>query len=277
MSGLVIRDKNGENISYSGTMFEGLEDVGTRHLCVRTGTEEEDIVKYALTSKPLPDKYAALRMRISDGNSGKDAYIGRRYNASRTVSSSTTYTSSRSSQYTTIKTLTSASSSKSASTNSTRSVTQNPIYHGIRLSMLSTSYNQYLTKTGSNSFTGKEDFINISSAYYRIYGDTLRLFTTSNGALSSTNYTTQANGYFSFTATVETRPASNIRQSWVYNRLVKVTETKTSKVSNYTTTTRLITASKSSTINATTSRISNYTSTSSTSSVETYITNNVDL
>ena len=38
MSGLVIRDKNGENISYSGTQFEGLEDLGSRHLCVRTGS-----------------------------------------------------------------------------------------------------------------------------------------------------------------------------------------------------------------------------------------------
>ena len=100
MSGLVIRDKNGENISYSGTQFEGLEDLGSRHLCVRTGSGEGDVVKYALTSKPLNDKYKALRMRIPDGASGKEAYIAQRYVESRTVSVSTSCTSSRSSQYT---------------------------------------------------------------------------------------------------------------------------------------------------------------------------------
>ena len=46
MSGLVIRDKNGENISYFGTQFEGLEDMGSRHLCVRTGSGAEGVVKY---------------------------------------------------------------------------------------------------------------------------------------------------------------------------------------------------------------------------------------
>ena len=86
MSGLVIRDKNGENISYTGTQFEGLEELGSRHLCVRTGSGAEDVVKYALTSKPLNDKYKALRMRISDGASGKEAYIAQRYVESRTVS-----------------------------------------------------------------------------------------------------------------------------------------------------------------------------------------------
>ena len=84
-----------------------------------------DVVKYALTSKPLNDKYKALRMRISDGASGKEAYIAQRYSTSVSASASKTYTTSRASNYVTSRTLSTASSSKLSTGNATRSSAYN--------------------------------------------------------------------------------------------------------------------------------------------------------
>ena len=64
MSGLAVRNKSGELLQYTGTQFEGLENTGTHHLCVRTGPGVGGVRKYGLTSAPLNDKYKGLRMRM---------------------------------------------------------------------------------------------------------------------------------------------------------------------------------------------------------------------
>lgn len=299
MSGLVIRDKNGENISYSGSRFEGMEGLGGHHLCVRTGSGTGDVKKYALTSTPLDDKYKALRMRISDGASGKEAYIAQRYVESRTVSVSTSYTSSRSSQYTTIETLTSASSSKSITTNATRTMTQSPIYYGSKpMIMVGTRIGQWYGGNDTSTYTTNEDcppedVTAYSPDYsYSISASNVRFIpwasSSSNGSLTSSStkfHTSLGNGgYWRFTITAR----SEIVSSDIYNGYVTmqktlsyphftVTETRTSRASNYTTTTRLSTASKSSTRTATASRTSEYTSSTSVSSTETFTSHNVDL
>lgn len=296
MSGLVIRDKNGENISYSGTQFEGLEDLGSRHLCVRTGSGAGDVVKYALTSKPLNDKYKALRMRIADGASGKEAYIAQRYVESRTVSVSTSCTSSRSSQYTTIETLTSASSSRSSTTNTTRSVTQSPVYYGSQpMVMVGTKIGRWYGGNNTSTYTTNDDcppkdFTAYSPDYsYSISASNVRFIPwasfSSNGSLTSSSakfHTELGNGGdWKFTITARSEIVSSDRSATIQKSLsyphFTVTETRTSRASNYTTTTRLSTASKSSTRTATASRSSEYTSSTSASSTESFTSHNVDL
>ena len=126
MSGLAVRNQNGEAVHYTGSQFSGLENTGTHHLCVRTGTGADDVVKYGLTSTPLNDKYKGLRMRIPDhagGNGGRDAYIAQRYSVSESASSSKTYTASRVSNYVSSTTLRTASSSRLSTYTATRSTT----------------------------------------------------------------------------------------------------------------------------------------------------------
>ncbi len=277
MSGLVIRDKNGENISYTGTQFEGLEELGSRHLCVRTGSGAEDVVKYALTSKPLNDKYKALRMRISDGASGKEAYIAQRYVESRTVSVLTSYTSSRSSQYTTIETLTSASSSRSSTTNTTRSVTQSPVYYGSRpMIMVGTRTMNLYGQIDTQTYTTKMPFPPKYDDF--IYSNTNVKFMTasSSTSLSSTLYGSVTVTERSEVTSSQLGYAYSLRKTVSYPYYA-VTETRTSRVSNYTVSTRLSTASRSSTRTATSSRSSEYTSSTSVSSIETVTSHNVDL
>ena len=112
MSGLAVRNKSGELLQYTGTQFEGLENTGTHHLCVRTGAGTDDVVKYGLTSAPLNDKYKALKMRIPDNAGGREAYIAQRYSTSVSASASKTYTTSRASNYVSSTTLRTASSSR---------------------------------------------------------------------------------------------------------------------------------------------------------------------
>ncbi|NBI61319.1 hypothetical protein D3Z53_25855 [Lachnospiraceae bacterium] len=277
MSGLVIRDKNGENISYFGTQFEGLEDMGSRHLCVRTGSGAEGVVKYALTSKPLNDKYKALRMQIADGASGKEAYIAQRYVESRTVSVSTSCTSSRSSQYTTIETLTSASSSKSSTTNATRSVTQSPVYYGSRPMIMVGTRTMYLYgQINTQTYTTKMPFPPKHDDF--TYPNTVVKFMT---ASSSTNFSSTLYGSVTVTERSEVTSsqlgyAHSLRKTVSYPYYT-VTETRTSRISNYTVTTRLSTASRSSTRTVTASRTSEYTSSTSALSTESFTSHNVDL
>lgn len=122
MSSLAVRNKNGEKVHYTGTQFDGLENEGTHHLCVRTGTGTADIKKYALTSTPLNDKYKALKMRIPDNagwNAGKEAYIAQRYSESLSTTVSGSRTTTRSSGYSETKTITHASTTTTYSTTST--------------------------------------------------------------------------------------------------------------------------------------------------------------
>lgn len=251
MSGLVIRDKNGENISYFGTQFEGLEDMGSLHLCVRTGSGAEDVVKYALTSKPLNDKYKALRMQISDGASGKEAYIAQRYVDSRTVSVSTSCTSSRSSQYTSTKTLTTGSYTRVGTKTLTRSASQPLTYYGSLLKSTKEQERPGPTTSKTTLATAKNgSFI--------------------KNASSSTNFLTSVIGE----ATVVGGPYDYTSS---FKDVYTVTRVASSKVSSYTQTYASNVASSSATQTATASRSSEYTSSTSVSSTESFTSHNVDL
>ncbi|MEY8495683.1 hypothetical protein AALC16_22130 [Lachnospiraceae bacterium 29-91] len=277
MSGLVIRDKNGEKLSYSGTQFEGMEELGSRHMCVRTGSGAGDVVKYALTSKPLNDKYKALRMRITDGGSGKEACIAQRYVDSRTVSVSTSCTSSRSSQYTLTETLTSASSSRSSTTTATRIASQNAVYYGSRPMVLTGTKTGYIYgQINTQTYTTKMPYPPKHDDF--TYPNTNVKFMTVS---SSTSYSSSLYGSVTVTERSEVTSsvlagACSLRKTISYPYYA-VTETRTSKVSNYTVSTRLSTASKSSTRTTTASRSSEYTSSTSISSTETFTSHNVDL
>jgi hypothetical protein len=58
---------NTNNISYSGTQYTGLSSYGTHHLCLRTGTGTDDIVRYGLTTDTSS---GGLRMRIGEKTAG---------------------------------------------------------------------------------------------------------------------------------------------------------------------------------------------------------------
>lgn len=116
MNGLVIRDKNREILHYSGTQFEGLGNIGAHHLCVRTGNKPDDIVKYGLTSKPINDKYKALRIQ--------------KHAVSESVSPIESYTSSRESSYISSQTLVTQSRTALNTVSTTNKVTHSPIYYG---------------------------------------------------------------------------------------------------------------------------------------------------
>lgn len=45
MSHLVVNGKDGKEIHYSGSQFDGLENIGTHHLCIKTGSGLNDIKK----------------------------------------------------------------------------------------------------------------------------------------------------------------------------------------------------------------------------------------
>lgn len=145
MSGLAVRNKSGEKVNYTGSQFDGLESVGSHHLCVRTGSGEAGVKKYALTSTPLNDKYKALKMRIPDNagaNAGEDAYIAQRYYEEKSTTQSYLYVDSRESNYTETNTITQESTtrSKSATTSTRNSVV--------------TRYGNYVNRSSSTSGSG---------------------------------------------------------------------------------------------------------------------------
>lgn len=110
MAGLVYKNKQGMAVSLIGTSVQNPVH-GTARLCVRTGTNESDIIKYGWTTNTSASKYCDIRANIN----GKQAYIG----CYSTLSSGSTYSqassttntaswgstvlnTSRSSSYTTI-------------------------------------------------------------------------------------------------------------------------------------------------------------------------------
>lgn len=80
MGYLVTRGREG-NVSYSGSRYVN-PAAGTRRLCIRTGTGENGVVRYGLTTNSSASEYCGMRMRI-DGNT---AYIGRSEPAVQTSS-----------------------------------------------------------------------------------------------------------------------------------------------------------------------------------------------
>lgn len=121
MSGLAVRNQNGEAVHYTGSQFVGLENTGTHHLCVRTGPGADDVVKYGLTSAPLNDKYKVLKMKISEFDE-KYAYIAQRYDDIKKTTISETYTTTSASNYVKSETLIEASTTKSTTTSISKSL-----------------------------------------------------------------------------------------------------------------------------------------------------------
>lgn len=163
MSALAVRNKNGEKIYYSGSQFDGFENIGTHHLCIRTGSGENDVQKYGLTSTPLNDKYKALRMKISDGATGKDAYIAQKY------ISSMTHTASYSSGYDSSQILASETNT-GLGTKTTKSITCSPLYYGryvTESSSQSRDYTSSWTVEWNNWFSnGKYMFKSSGTSYF---------------------------------------------------------------------------------------------------------------
>lgn len=258
MSGLAVRNKNGELLQYTGTQFEGLENTGTHHLCVRTGAGTDDVVKYGLTSALLNDKYKALKMRIPDnggGNGGRDAYIAQRYSTSASASSARTYTASRVSNYVSSTTLRTASSTRLSTGNATRVSTHAPIYYG--------SSPIIFTTTSSDKFNGS-----------RQVGVKGRLLTNSSGTSIYTSVLAYANiKVTSYDTLWEEGTASVTVTRGAYS----VTRTQTSRVSNYVTSTTLRTASSSKLSTGNATRSSAYNTSSSVSTTSSKLTHNANL
>lgn len=263
MSGLAVRNKSGELLQYTGTQFEGLENTGTHHLCVRTGAGADDVVKYGLTSAPLNDKYKGLRMRIPDnggGNGGRDAYIAQRYSTSVSASSARTYTASRVSNYVSSTTLRTASSSKLSTGTATRVSTHAPIYYGSQIvSTFSTNvpiFNSYTTAKTTN-IIGK--LITYTSA--------TKSYSMAGGVGVNCSVKNQEDGFYrnySITMTVT-------------NGAYSVTRTQTSRASNYVTSRTLSTASSSKLSTGNATRSSAYNTSSSVSTTSSKLTHNANL
>lgn len=258
MSGLAVRNKNGEKVHYTGTQFDGLENEGTHHLCVRTGQGAGGVKKYGLTSSPLNDKYKALKMRIPDnagGNAGKEAYIAQRYSTSVSSLSSKTYTASRVSNYVSSTTLRTASSSKLSTGNATRVSTHAPIYYGSSPIIFTTT--THVKFNGSFQVNVMGNLLTNSSATY------ICTKTTAFANISVTRYDTLwEDGTASVTVT---------------RGAYSVTRTQTSRVSNYVTSTTLRTASSSKLSTGNATRSSAYNTSSSVSTTTSKETHNVNL
>ena len=274
MSGLAVRNKSGELLQYTGTQFEGLENTGTHHLCVRTGAGAGGVRKYGLTSAPLNDKYKALRMRIPDnagGNGGRDAYIAQRYSTSASASSARTYTASRVSNYVSSTTLRTASSSKLSTKNVTRVSTHAPIYYASSLSSLYS-----FTMTGGWYFISSTSRVvtTITGAFL-----TSR-YTNSSSTYSSTNYKTTIDEWNSDAtiSLISTGRYDNIYKIILSIRNVStVTRTQTSRVSNYVSSQTLSTASSSKLSTGNATRSSQYNTSSSMSTTSSKLTHNANL
>ena len=72
MGGLVFRS-SGRNMSFKDAIYTNGKNFGTHHLCLRTGTGANDVLKYGLTSNRTASGYCPMKLRVD----GKDAYIGK--------------------------------------------------------------------------------------------------------------------------------------------------------------------------------------------------------
>lgn len=275
MSGLAVRNQNGEAVHYTGSQFAGLENTGTHHLCVRTGTGADDVVKYGLTSEPLNDKYKGLRMRIPDhagGNGGRDAYIAQRYSVSTSASSARTYTASRVSNYVSSTTLRTASSSRLSTKNASRVSTHAAIYYGsnpINITYTTSQgyKNNAMTQNATGTFTVTGVFIT-------------GVFTNGTSAATYVSSAT-VNG----TRQVLGTKSSGARWSYTYRVIeanwagiaYQVTRTQTSRASNYVSSQTLSTASSSKLSTGNATRSSAYNTSSSMSTTSSKLTHNANL
>lgn len=228
MSSLVIRNRNGDIIHYSGTKFEGLGNIGSYHLCVRTGNKSDDIVRYGLTSEPLNDQYKVLRIQ--------------KYAVSQSVPSTESYTSSRESRYTSSQTLVTQSSTALNTVSTTCKITHSPIYHGtLNYTYMSTCNKITSSKLVNGNCAPPSNigpFIN-SVSHTKTFS-----YTTPTAKCSYILY--PMSGYYTVTVT----------GGWY-----KVTRTQTSYADTTTSLQTLSTASSTSLITNTATRSSEYTTT----------------
>lgn len=78
---------SGGVVSLSGTKYTGLDSYGTRHLCLRTGTSANDVVRYGLTTNT---SVTDLKMSLS----GKKVGIANRFTTTASYSTTTSVSSS---------------------------------------------------------------------------------------------------------------------------------------------------------------------------------------
>lgn len=131
MSYLVCRGSNGVT-SYSGSKYENLSSVGTRHLCLRTATGASGVVKYGLSTDPAVTNQPGLKIRVSSNAvagiaynysvsaSGRQTLTSSTTNITNSSSATSTYTASRSSGYTNTSSMYTMSSSSYSSASLSR-------------------------------------------------------------------------------------------------------------------------------------------------------------
>lgn len=169
--GYLISRRTNANISYNGTQYLNPE-VGTRKLCIRTGTKPEDVIKYGLTSNSSASSYCGMRMFV-DGNV---AYIGRyEPTVAQTKTSTTWYTSFF------------GSNSYSGSYMNTRSA--NLTY---RTSLYSTSYSGNIV-----TYLRITNFVTEQQSVSRTYRQSSRM-----AYVSSASYTSQGKTIFVKTSSI---------------------------------------------------------------------------
>lgn len=309
MSGIIVTDRTGQKISYFGTQFDQLEALGTKYLRVKTGSNASDVVKYALTSTPLNDKYKKLKIRLpanANGSGQIDAYIAQRYSISKSLSISSSYTTTTSSNWTSSITLSTASksslstrtatktskytSSQTLKTNSSSKLSTN-LYTTTASCSLTKHYGALLTTSTYKDFSvllGKESiiastsirgYIETISSYENIGNPRFKtiyvtaMFTGNNRTLTVVNPTVYLMTRQE-TSTSVNRISSRTLSTASKSSLSTKTATRTSK---YTSSQTLKTVSKSSLSTKLTTRSSQYSTSKSTSSTNSIITNNVNL
>ena len=166
----------------------------TKKICVRTGTGENDVVKYGLTTNTGAKKYCGFRMNID----GKTAYIGRSQSCPRVGVMSKNALSSRSTSTATM-TSTVSSYTKYSSYTHTGNIDSNSYSYaspgGINLGggEYSTSY------TGTTAGSGTSSWVELRSSSWpytstsKVVGTT---WTSTTGTSYVSSYTKYANSTY---------------------------------------------------------------------------------
>lgn len=250
MSSLVV-NAGSERITYSGTQFEELENVGTKHLCIRTGVNANDIKKYALTTKPLNDKYSKMKMRISAGGGTRVAYIAQRYSSSTSsqiVNNNVIQT--RSSNYTSSSTL----STPYRTALNTKTTTRNSQYN-ITTTLKTNSSTKLSTRTTTRN-SGSYTYSTSTNIYnFSISVSTNSNYKMSNSGASTSSTSRQYNGnvftgayskslsylyssYKSDTGSAQHTNTTILKNGNVVSNVVTFTGSNTNEITRYTTTMR---------------------------------------
>lgn len=265
MSYLVTRGIN-DNVSYSGTQYQpftGTTQLGTRRLCLRTGSLVNDVVKYGLTTDSSATQYCKIALCID----GKTARIGRKTTytavtgysttrASGTGGTTTTATSATTNVTTASRTTTTCSSSSVAVsghnsrgstviqttrlTNAATFSTTSKITQTSRSNSMNTAFNVTTTSSKSEMVTSFGDYCYINSftsstiSYLRMSQSWISslTFSTNNTFFAYYGYTTLA------TSTCHTGSVSTIQGAYTgYKTITQYDYKNTTTTSTRSTTT----------------------------------------